>query len=326
MIPSLTEEQKRKIKEELKCYMGENISDNFNCCLDIHEFLSHVTLADILNKIEHFQKIDLKTISDNDLMNAISDVLSVKINGLNQAMLMHRFSEYPSGTRFYRVRKINDEDFRIPCDTIKKEQDVWNPPVECVTRPGRLNKVNESLLYTSPITPLTPIMEMNISESDKFGLIVYESIQPIKVVLIGLWNEHPDLSKEENLKMRMYYHFLYTEFTKDVGYGTEHLYRVSEMITKDYFDLPPRDMQDAWCYPSIASKQNLNVCFRPEIAKDVLKFVGVQFAQIKKTDQGEFIKCYYIGSGFDSSRNLLYYPISSAKCREIFPEIQLSQK
>lgn len=326
MIPNLTEELKKKIKEELKYYIGEDISDNLNYNLDIHNLLSHVTLTEILNKIEHFQKVDLKTISDNDLMNAILSVISVKVNGIDQAMLIPRFGEYPSGTRFYRVRKINDEDFKIPCDTIKKEQDVWNPPVECVTRLGRLNKVNESLLYTSPITPLVPIKEMNISESGKFGLIVYESVQPIKVVLIGLWKELPDLSEEENLKMRLYNHFLYTEFTKEVGLGTEYLYRVSERITKDYFDLPPRDCQDAWCYPSIASKQNLNVCFRPKIARDVLKFVGVQFAQLEKTDHGYLIKCNHIGSGFDSNQNLLYYPVLSNKCREIFPEIQLSQK
>ncbi len=322
MVHKLIGGEKKKVKEGLKYHISEDVDDLFN----IHNFLSHVTLTEILNKIEHFQKIDWKTISDNDLMHEILNVISVKVNGINRAMLIPRFGKYPSGTRFYRVRKINDEDFRIPCDTIKKEQDVWNPPVECVTRPGRLNKVNESLLYTSPGTPLVPIKEMNISESEKFGLIVYESVQPIKVVLIGLWEDFPDLSEEENLKMRLYNHFFYTEFTKDVGLGTEYLYRVSERITKDYFDLPPRDCQDAWCYPSIASKQNLNVCFRPEIARDVLKFVGVQFAQLEKTDHGYFIKCNYIGSGFDSNQNLLYYSVLSDICREIFPEFQLSQK
>lgn len=68
------------------------------------------------------------------------------------------------------------------------------------------------------------------------------------------------------------------------------------------------------------------MCFRPEIARDVLKFVGVQFAQLEKTDHGYLIKCNHIGSGFDSNQNLLYYPVLSNKCREIFPEIQLSQK
>ncbi len=321
MISKPTKEQIQKIIEkwpELENY-------NFHLeSFDVKFILSNITVLDIVNKIAKFRKVNLKDLSDKDLFDELTEAISININGLKQSVLFPRFAEYPAHTRFYRVRKINSEDSSFPNKTISKEQDVWNPPIECVTRLGRLNKEQESLLYTTPINPYTAIEEMKILDNEKFGLIVYESKYPIKVVMIGLWEDIPELTEEENLKLRMYSDFLYTEFTRDVGIGTEYLYRVSEMITKNYFDLPPKDMQDAWCYPSIASKNHVNVCFRPNIAKELLEFVGVQFCQLKRMDKKMLIMCNYIAADFNTNRELLYYPANSEKCRLLFPEIKFS--
>ena len=105
-------------------------------------------------------------------------------------------------------------------------------------------------------------------------LIEYEALKDVKVVNIGMWKSNSDLSEEENLKMIMMMNLLGDLFSRDVGDGTEFLYRLSERIAKNYFDLPS-EVQNGWCYPSVASKQFLNVCFRPEIAKSVLKVKNV---------------------------------------------------
>lgn len=316
MTIELSKEQLQKLKEQM-------VNEGFPECsielFDIHTLLSNITILDIEKKIEKFRMIDLKKISNEDLSNELMEVLSVNINGAKQSILFPRFIEYPAKTRFYRVRKISSNDTSIPCNTISKEQDVWNPPVELILRPGRLNKVHESLLYTSPISPFAAIEEMKIQEDEKFGLIVYESEFPIKAIMIGFWEDIPELTEEENLKLRIFTHFLYTEFTRDVGVGTEYLYRVSEMIAKIYFDSP----QDAWCYPSIAIKSHVNACFRPDIAKALLRFVGVQFCQLNRFNEMIQIKCNYIASGIDSNKKLLYSTIDSDLCRQLFPEIKL---
>ncbi len=53
--------------------------------------------------------------------------------------------------------------------------------------------------------------------------------------------------------------FLKDEFSRDVGRGTEYLYKISEIIAKWYFDLPPGDVQDAWAYSSIQDKEKYNL-------------------------------------------------------------------
>ena len=81
------------------------------------------------------------------------------------------------------------------------------------------------MLYTSPINPSIAIEEIKIKDGERFCLIVYEAKTAIKVSLIGQWEDLPELNTEENLKMRIISNFLNDEFTRDVGTGTEYLYR-----------------------------------------------------------------------------------------------------
>jgi len=125
--------------------------------------------------------------------------------------------------------------------------------------------------------------------------------------------------------MRLISNFLNDEFTRDVGTGTEFLYRTSERIVKDYFDLPPRVVQDAWCYPSVASKPSVNVCFRPEIAKELLELKGVQICNVKRDNNQYLFNCQAIATGFDEEKRFKYYSIDHPICKEIFPEIQINK-
>jgi len=295
-----------------------------NLFTDVKHLLSKIETIDIIKKIENYRKLDFKKISDEELFKEILKIISVKINGVEKSYLFPRFATYPANTRFYRVRTVQAEDHYIPLKAMTFEQDAWNPPVEYITRRGRLNKVNESLLYTSPMSPSVAIEEIKIKDGERFCLIVYESKSEIKVSLIGQWEDIPELTSEENLKMRIVSNFLNDEFTRDVGEGTEHLYRASERIAKDYFDLPPRLMQDAWCYPSIAVKKSVNVCFRPEIAKDLLELKGVQICTVKREEDNYLFNCNAIASGFDDNK-FKYYTIDNPICQEIFPEIQMNK-
>jgi len=183
---------------------------------------------------------------------------------------------------------------------------------------GRLNKVGESLLYVS-FNPYTAIKEIKLQENDRFSLSVYKTKKDIKAVAIGLGMTYDcyGLTDTEKIKARLIDRFLFDEFSRDVGAGTEFLYRASEHIAKNYFELTPPDEQDAWIYPSIVSKQERNLCFRPNLAKRRLNLRGVIIGRYVQ----ENILCEYIAHGFDESGLMNYYPIGSDAQKEIFPEV-----
>lgn len=292
---------------------------------EVKQLLSKINTLEIIKKIENYRMIDFKKISNEDLVNEILKIITVNVDGIKRAHLFPRLATYPPQTRFYRVRKVESKDHNIPIEAMSIEQDAWNPPIKSIKRRGRLNKVNESLLYTSPVNRFVAIEELKIKDGERFCLIVYEARCEIKVSLIGHWDDLPELNSEENLKMRIVSNFLKDEFTRDVGEGTEYLYRASERIAKDYYDLPPRDVQDAWCYPSIAVTKSVNVCFRPEVAKDLLELKGVQICNVSRQNGNYLLNCHAIAYGFDSDKKFKYYEVDSPICREIFPEIQLNK-
>ncbi len=93
------------------------------------------------------------------------------------------------------------------------------------------------------------------------------------------------LHDEDALKVEMLHDFLRHEFTRDVGRGTEYLYRISESIAKSWFDLPP-EVQDAWCYPSIVDQNLYNIAFRPR-QRSKLRLLEVQIGTYRTSESGE---------------------------------------
>lgn len=290
---------------------------------NLKEHLGYVGLHELHDKISAFRRLPINRLSREELCKEISDVLCFETPNGQCAVLTPAGGSYPAGTRFFRVRSLEPDDTKFPLRDMRIESDAWNPPTH-VVRQGRLNREGESLLYTSPINPKTAVEEMKIPDDTNFSLIVYEALADIKVASIGITPDHPDLDRDEMLKLRMLNDFLAHEFTRDVGIGTEFLYRTSEIIAKNYYDLPPA-MQDAWCYPSIADKPSVNVCFRPKVAHQKLRLLGVQIGTCKR-ERGDMlfnIKC--IASGFNNSGLFIYHRIGSDVQRDVFPEIQVQE-
>ena len=177
-------------------------------------------------------------------------------------------------------------------------------------------------LYTTPQMPNIAVEEMQIKDGERFCLIVYSSKVDIKVSYIGKWQNDPELNRDENLKMRMIHNLLNDIFSKDVGEGTEYLYRASESIAKSFFDYP-QEIQDGWCYPSVASKTGYNVCFRPEVARKVLHLIGVQICTVKRMNENYMYSCQAIAVWNDNKQTFDYYPVNSPVCNLLFPEIQI---
>lgn len=318
MINNLTSEQIEKIKEALR-KEGFSVPDNLFQVNSNHHLESpfkYISVSEIKAKISKFHQLDLRNITDNELGEAISEVMNIEVDGLKMHTFYPSFVNYDTGTRFYRIRPF-------PLDQKEMVQFAqigayWNPPIEKVTHPGRLNKIHESLLYTST-NPYTAVAEMKIQDHQIFVLIIYETIRPIKATIIGASNNIPTLSEEDNIKFKFYNYFLREEFTKEVPHGSEYLYKVSEYIAKSYFDLPPKDVQDAWVYPSVATKGGYNICFRPDIAKESLKLVGALFCSVINFKNNPSFKCYYIAT-FNVENKFAFSPYDINKIKELFPE------
>lgn len=229
---------------------------------------------------------------------------------------------YPKGTIFNRIRPFKEQKEML--EQMNFVQDAWNCPANLVTTYGRLHRPNESLLYVSP-NAITAIEETKIKYNQPFALIQYEATEDIKANCMGIFNvqeQQHELSSNQLVKLRIINDFIKDEFTRDVGKGTEYLYRTSEFIAKHFFDLPPRVVQDAWCYPSIANKPSVNLCFRPEIAKEILQLKGIQLGLDYEVSDSS-LKLSIIGimtEGYDG--DLLSHKIGSEKQKEVFPHIQ----
>jgi len=201
---------------------------------------------------------------------------------------------------------------------IHDESDLWEPPTNCVKQIGRLNKVGETLLYTAPQNPNVAIKETHIQKNDWYALIKYTAVKDIKVNTIGGVYDYRAMGfvdEKAIMVHELYNSFLRDEFSRDVGNGTEYLYRISERIAKDYFDLPP-EIQDAWCYSSVQDKNKYNVCFRPEKAHELLKLNG---AMICRKDDNEDIRPRCIAVSMNGK--LEFYKLGTDVQKKEFPEI-----
>lgn len=282
-------------------------------------FLQYVDARELRRRISDFRKLNFRDLSYAEVSQAILDVILFDTPNGKMGIIRPSSASYPTGTRFYRVRAIPEDDHVTPLRSMSKVSDCWEPPPEVVPM-GRLNREGEPLLYTSLSDPLVAIDELKIADGEWCSVITYEAIEDVKVTVIGGNLDTEELENAEALKLELLQDFLHHEFTRDVGKGTEYLYRISEIIAKHYFDMPP-EMHDAWCYPSIADKSKWNVAFHPK-DRVRLRLVGVEIARPQRLQDGKLV--LNVGMVAKETRgrdDLVYYRIGSPEQRELFPEI-----
>ena len=282
-------------------------------------FLTHVDIRELNQRISEFRILNFGAMSYGEVSEAIRNVILFDTPLGKYGMIFPHRGQYPAGTQFYRVRSIPKDDHVLPLRSMSKVGDCWEPPPGIV-KMGRLNKAGEPLLYTCPQDPRPAIGELKIPDGERFSLIVYEAIEDINVTGIGFDVNTSDLDPANALKVEMMQGFLRDEFTRDVGRGTEYLYRISETIAKDYFDLPP-EIQDAWCFPSMADKRCFNATYRPG-TRSKLRLIGVQIAKAYSIEDGGVeIAVDVVAKEDEGSEDLSYHSIGSPEQRRLFPSI-----
>lgn len=242
-----------------------NLEESINNFIKNSNPLNSTPTMEILDRLEKYKKIDLKRISDKELFN-----LTLKTIPCCNVMCRN----YEEKLQFFRVRKLEEDEYRYTKELIY-------PPKKYVKVRGRLNDIGESMLYVSR-DQVTPFYEVKAKIGERYAMIAYEVVQGenIQATVIGLKNSYSDemkLNEQGKINGRIIDQFFYTEFTKDVGKGTEHLYRVSNMLSKIFFDTPNCD---AYEYPSVAFNRNVNLAIKPQAVDKKLKIISVENIEI----------------------------------------------
>ncbi|APM40534.1 hypothetical protein [Clostridium kluyveri] len=236
-----------------------------------HNPLNTIPTMEILSMLERYKKIDLKRISNKKLFNLTLETIPCCNVGSRS---------YISGSKFYRVREYFGKNY-------ENINELSYKPKHLVTKMGRLNDVGESMLYVSN-DQITPFYEVKAKVGGKYTAICYEVREGLKLLayVIGGGTNPNDTSLNEQGKINstIIDQFFYTEFTRDVGKGIEYLYRISNMLAKNFFDMPGCE---AYEYPSVALNRNKNLAVKPEAVDKKLKIVSVENIELKTISENE---------------------------------------
>lgn len=282
--------------------------------VSIQDKLRQVNPAVLKEKISEFRKLDFSCMDDARINRAILDVLCWN----NMFCCCINMRTYPARNEFFRVKQLDGTN--IPNKRFSVYEDFWETNPKYLKSYGRLNKPGEPLLYVSP-SLYCAVNEVHIKCGEPFVAIKYTAKSEIKVNLIGGSIDYQRFGIDDEKAImihEMYNDFLREEFSRDVGEKTRYLYRISEAIAKSYFDLPPRVVQDAWAYSSVKDKTEYNVCFRPDIAHELLKLNGAMICKLNCKNEVQVLR---VAVGADEQGKILFYPVGSPQQKEAFPEI-----
>jgi hypothetical protein len=265
-----------------------------NITVDYKKYLSQLDTAHFLNNISAFRDLNFKRLSYKEVKSAIEELFYV-IDEHNQQYcgLIQERTVYSKGTSFYRTRRIDDSDCKIPLTTITQERDLWCPSRDMI-KMQRVNLENEQILYTTPKFPRIAIEETKVPDRGRFILLQYDAVEDISVILVGLRANVDGLNKDEQVKHNLINAFMRDEFTREVGTGTEYLYKISNCLAKEFYGFLP-GFADAWCYPSVVDKKNCNVCLQEKIAKKKMIMKGFYICQKIDVANGFEIETDFVG-------------------------------
>lgn len=284
-------------------------------------YLYGFDIEEFKNKWNDFVAKDFRTFDNASIRKSIRDVMS-----FTNPITKQTYYNIPTwtfvfnkGQKFYRVRRIGNNEITVPTKELSQWSDIWNPPEQCVNDYGRLNYPAESFLYTSADYPMLAVNELKLSQSEPFVLITYEAKEDIFVTIIGYHKKREYLLEVENEKLNYLTSFFEDIFTKDVSDQTRYFYKVSSNLIKECYTLND-DTQDGWVYPSIANKKGFNVCFKPASALKKLKITGIELCKVERS-HGFLIN--YVVDDINENSRFSYHLVGSEVQRQKYPHISM---
>lgn len=271
-------------------------------------FQSDLDDSTIRNRITSFRERAVKGISEKECIETLSSIFG------NFYSFPTEMRHYPPNTPFYRVRIIPEDDTILPLRTISNLNDAWEPPPSFVKSQGRLNSVNQSILYCCPGDFDLAIDEARARSSKSIAVMVYKCKKQVNVSVIG---DSTAANFPQSDQTKFFYSFLEEEFARIADEGKEGVYSITRAIADTFYNLPE---QDAWCYRSVQSPAKFNVAFLPGKPRTCLTLSGVMICNQKKSSSGA-LNVEYVCDFDASTGKARYHRIGSTEQRRIFPEI-----
>lgn len=229
-----------------------------------------VDIIEIQNRIRTFERTLNSRMTENEISRGL-------LHMCDQIRIPETNVMWSSSNKFYRARKLNSSNLNRLREW--KKNDFWGVPEEKVLDYGRLNRPHESVLYLSN-NPLQTLKEIRFDSSKSIPVVIscFQVKKEFYSVLVGGAYRDSVSSEDRNSVaiQNLYIDFFRNEFSKPVGLGTEYLYKLSNAIAKDFYDLP-FEFSKAWTYPAVDNVDNIsdyNVAFRSNIASDFIDFKG----------------------------------------------------
>lgn len=245
--------------------------------------LETIDLKKIKTEMKEFFLMDLKKYNEDEIKQLIMNIINPEKGVFANFKAIKKIEK---GLKLYRIRKLTEnEDFKI-----KEKSELWNPPEEMVKKYGRLNILNESVLYTS-LNPETCLQETEIKVNDCFLLLEYRTLYETNFINIFTIEEiereveyFPLLSNECKEKLQLINTFIIKCFQMNN-------YIVSNIIKSIFYT---DEKCDGWIYSSIKNSDSKNIVLLPEIAKEN-KLKIEKITVFKKIDEETLETIYNVG-------------------------------
>lgn len=278
--------------------------------------LANVTAEELHDRIRDFRRTNIRNLDAKQLADLIFNLLTLYREGDGQGTITRTYGRRISeGAPLYRARKAGTE---IPPQVGSNISDALPPSPEHVQRLGRVNDLGEPVLYTVVGEPSVTLHECRAKPDSRYVIFAYEAVRELRCPLIGGVESDVRFTEAERLKINIMNDFLHDEFCREVECGLEHLYRVSNHVSKWYFDLPP-DHNDCLLYPSTKRRDVYVAAFKPVKAQECLKLKGTLLVEPVEDDRSYLVRAV----GRPRQEIIEYFPVGSPQQRELFPCVAL---
>ncbi|MFE7404842.1 hypothetical protein [Isoptericola sp. NPDC057559] len=223
----------------------------------------------------------------------------------------------PAGTILWRARALAPDDHTLPLRGMHHVADAWEPPAQFIRAAGRLNKPNESLLYTCIGSPMAAPREIRAEDGARFSLMKFEATEDLSLTGVGL-PAAPDATElHMDESSRLISEFFARQFLRPARDANGSEYYLSELVAKLNYDLPPA-VHDGWTYPSTQTAGAINATFYPKAAHQKLALRGVAVCTFDSASDSLQAWCYSDADG--GSAELTWHTQGSPVQLTAFPE------
>ncbi|MCI2227687.1 hypothetical protein MC378_00820 [Polaribacter sp. MSW13] len=225
--------------------------------------LNQTSFADLKTKLERWERLVTEGASVDILVEEVNDITT---NCPFQCLKRNT-------GHFYRARKNEGRNF------FNNIEDVWYPREEFVKEVGRANRSGESKMYISQL-PRTTLFEMQLKKGDNVTIskIGIKADSELNVQFISSAEKNSKVVKDEILfnmglnengvkNYHTIHKFLSDEFTKP----DKKWYPLSTAITET---ITSYEESDGLLYPSMQSKNDLNIVLKKESADGKLELIS----------------------------------------------------